>query len=97
MIKLDGQPIGVLDLHVNHPDRGVCYVGLLLIGEKYISIGLGLKCYELAADYIRRSLQCSKILIENRSLKDLSIKTRVDVPEEYPSRSGAELVLLSNP
>lgn len=61
LIKLNQQPIGVLDLHCHHPEKEICYLGLLLISENLFSRGLGRKCYELAQDYVLRALGCQKI------------------------------------
>ncbi|MCE3011093.1 MAG: GNAT family N-acetyltransferase [Proteobacteria bacterium] len=61
IIKLNNQPIGILNFHANHPEKDVCYLGLLLISENLFSRGLGRKCYELAEDYILRALGCKKI------------------------------------
>lgn len=72
IIKLNDQPIGVLDIHVNHPDKEICYLGLLLISENLFSRGLGKKCYLLAEDYIFRSLGCKKIRLGVSNDNDVS-------------------------
>jgi len=61
IIIRDQKPIGVLDLHVNHPEEKICYLGLLLLKEDLFGKGLGTQCYRFAEDYILRSLQCQKI------------------------------------
>lgn len=61
IIEMDGKNVGVLDLHANHPEVGMCYLGLLLITEDLFSKGLGTRVYELAEDYIKRALGCKKI------------------------------------
>lgn len=63
VIEHGEEPIGVLDLHANHPQDGICYLGLLLIKEACFGQGLGTRCYRLAEDYIKRSLQCQRIRI----------------------------------
>ncbi len=61
MIKFNGELIGILDVHAHHPEKEICYLGLLLISENLFSKGLGRKSYELAEDYIFRALGCQKI------------------------------------
>jgi len=63
IIEFNGKPVGVLDLHANHPEPGACYLGLLLIREDLFGNGLGRRCYQLAEDYMRRALGCRKILL----------------------------------
>lgn len=61
IIEKNKKPIGVLDLHANHPEEKICYLGLLLITEDLFGKDVGTECYRLAEDYIRRALQCDKI------------------------------------
>jgi len=63
IIKKNQIPIGVLDVHINHPQEKTCYLGLLLITEDHFGKGLGSECYRFAEDYILRALQCEKILL----------------------------------
>lgn len=63
VIKLNGQPIGFLELHANHPEKEICYLGLLLISDDLCSRGLGRKCFALAQDYIFRALRCKKVRV----------------------------------
>lgn len=72
VIDYKDQPIGVLDLHPNHPEEGICYLGLLLIDESHFGRGLGRKCYELAEDYIKRALDCKKIKLGISDENDVS-------------------------
>ncbi|MFN7904029.1 MAG: GNAT family N-acetyltransferase [Pseudobdellovibrionaceae bacterium] len=71
-IKLNNQPIGLFDLHAHHPEKEICYLGLLLIDEELFSRGLGRKCYELAEDYILRALGCKKIRLGISNNNDVS-------------------------
>ena len=73
IIELNGMPIGVLDLHMNHPDIGVCYLGLLLIKEDHFGRGLGRKCYQLAEDYVKRANGCQKVRLGVSKANDVSL------------------------
>jgi len=55
IIRYNQSPIGVAELHANHPEAGFTYIGLLLIGEKLFGKGLGRKSYELVEDYAKRA------------------------------------------
>jgi GNAT superfamily N-acetyltransferase len=72
IIDLNDEPVGVLDLHANHPKAGVCYLGLLLIKEDCFGKGLGRRCYELAEDYIKRALGCSKLRLGVSDANDVA-------------------------
>ncbi len=72
IIEHEERAIGVLDLHANHPETGVCYIGLLLIEESLFGKGLGRKCYLLAEDYIKRSFGCKKIRLGVSDANDVS-------------------------
>ncbi len=72
VIDLNDEPIGVLDLHVHHPEVGTCYLGLLLIKEDRFGKGLGRRCYELAEDYFRRALGCSKVCLGVSDANDVT-------------------------
>jgi len=71
IIEWNDKPIGVLDLHVHHPESGICYLGLLLIVENLFGQGLGSRCYELAEDYIKRALECSTVRLGVSSANDV--------------------------
>jgi len=72
IIELDERPFGVLDLHMNHPEVGICYLGLLLIKEDHFGRGLGRKCYQLAEDYVKRANRCHKIRLGVSKAHDVS-------------------------
>ena len=61
IIDYDDQAIGVIDLHRNHPEPGMTYLGLLLITEDLFGRGLGRKSYQLIEDYVRRDYKSKKI------------------------------------
>jgi [ribosomal protein S5]-alanine N-acetyltransferase len=72
IINHNSKPIGVVDVHANHPEKEICYLGLLLISESLFARGLGRTCYELAEDYILRALGCKKIRIGISNDNDVS-------------------------
>jgi RimJ/RimL family protein N-acetyltransferase len=72
IIEYNDEPVGVLDVHANHPEEGVCYLGLLLIKEGLFGRGLGKACYEFSEDYIKRSLGCNKIRLGISDENDVS-------------------------
>ncbi len=72
IIKINDQPIGILDLHAHHPEKEICYLGLLLIPEQLFSQGIGRKCYELAEDYILRAFGCKRIRLGISSDNDVT-------------------------
>lgn len=45
IIRSEGRPIGTAELHLNHPEKGVAYIGLLLIREDLNGKGFGRKAY----------------------------------------------------
>ncbi|MBP9708567.1 MAG: GNAT family N-acetyltransferase [Oligoflexales bacterium] len=71
-IELQKEKIGIVDLHVNHPEDGVCYLGLLLISNSKSGKGLGRKCYTLIEDYIIRAHSCKKIRLGVSADNDVS-------------------------
>lgn len=54
-IYLDDEPIGVVDLHKDHPTVGEVYIGLLLLADEYKGRGLGRKAYELIEHYVKHA------------------------------------------
>lgn len=50
-----GDAIGTLELHINHPESEIAYIGLLLIREDLAGKGLGRACYQAAENYIRET------------------------------------------
>ena len=56
LIESGGIPIGVADLHKDHPEVGTTYLGLLLLTEDLHGKNLGRRCFELIEDYCVREL-----------------------------------------
>jgi len=68
----NGEPVGVLDLHIHHPERGCAYMGLLLISEKYFGLGLGRRIFELAEDYLKRIFEIQTLKLGISAANDVS-------------------------
>lgn len=63
LIKLEGDPVGIVDLHQNHPEEGKCYLGLLLMrGEKQKN-GLGKIVYPIIEKFISDNLNCTQVVL----------------------------------
>ena len=45
--------MGVLDLHLHHPDVGIAYLGLLLLREDHFGQGLGRKSFQLGVTSLK--------------------------------------------
>ncbi len=61
LITIDGVPAGIVDLHKDHPQRGVTYVGLFLLDESYQKKGIGRLCFIEVENYINRNFSCSHL------------------------------------
>ncbi len=61
IINYEGEQIGVLELHLNHPEDKHGYIGLFLLKNSHQGRGLGKACYLVAEDYMKRALGCDKI------------------------------------
>jgi GNAT superfamily N-acetyltransferase len=72
LICLDGLPIGVADLHKDHPSEGCTYIGLLLFDEKYQGKGWGGKTYPLLENYCRENLGTKTLLLGVAEDNDVS-------------------------
>lgn len=55
------KPCGVLDLHIHHPEEGICYLGLFLIIDEISRQKNGTHFWKVAEHYIKRSLDCKKV------------------------------------
>jgi ribosomal protein S18 acetylase RimI-like enzyme len=55
VIRQDGDAIGTVELHVNHPEPAVAYIGLLLVREDLHRRGLGRACYHAVEAYVREN------------------------------------------
>ncbi|MEQ1879010.1 MAG: GNAT family N-acetyltransferase, partial [Bdellovibrionia bacterium] len=63
VIEIEGQPAGVVDLHNDHPEPGITFLGLLLLREDRFGRGLGRAAFNLVEDYARRAYKAKLIRI----------------------------------
>jgi RimJ/RimL family protein N-acetyltransferase len=63
LASLNGAPIGVVDLHKDHPARGKTYIGLLLLDESFQGKGLGRAVYVAAEKYARADLGAQTLVL----------------------------------
>lgn len=61
LIEWEGHLVGTIDLHFNHPEKGMAYLGLLLLDQRVQGRGLGKQCSILMEDYCRRAHQINKV------------------------------------
>lgn len=61
LILIDDVPAGVVDLHKDHPQRGVTYVGLFLLDESFQKKGIGRLCFQEVEHFINRNFSCSHL------------------------------------
>jgi ribosomal protein S18 acetylase RimI-like enzyme len=55
VIRDHGQPVGTVELHINHPATEISYIGLLLVCEDLQSRGVGRECYRAVENYVRQN------------------------------------------
>jgi RimJ/RimL family protein N-acetyltransferase len=72
LIRKDGRPIATAELHLHHPDSGICYLGLLLVREDLWGQGMGRECYFAVEHYLRHRHQCHSIRLGVSDENDVS-------------------------
>jgi len=72
VIRKEGEAIGTVELHVNHPAPAVAYIGLLLVREDLHRKGLGRACYQAVEDYVRRNYDAKIIRLGVSDDNDVS-------------------------
>lgn len=50
-----GELIGTVDFRLNWPDRGVAYIGMLMVAEPYQRQGVGLQAWRLLAPWLSQT------------------------------------------
>lgn len=51
----EGEPIGTAELHVNHPEPEIAYLGLLLVREDFHRQGMGRACYRAVEEHVKQN------------------------------------------
>lgn len=73
LIEHKDQPIGVIDIHINHPESGVVYVGLLLLVEDRFGKGFGRRSYDLVQHYVKTIFDAKLMRLGVSDDNDVSI------------------------
>lgn len=58
---IDNRDVGLTDLHLNHPQDGVAYIGLLLLTERLHGKGVGHQAYQLIEKDLKYKHDIQKI------------------------------------
>ena len=61
LVKKEGETIGGVELHADHPEPYMAYIGLLLIREDLHGRKLGKECSRAVEDHILRRFNCRRI------------------------------------
>jgi RimJ/RimL family protein N-acetyltransferase len=72
LIKMDDEVIGGVELHADHPEPYVAYIGLLVIREDLQGRELGRRSYAQVEDYIRRRFSCRRVRLGVSDDNDVS-------------------------
>ncbi len=71
-LEYKNQPIGVVDLHIDHPEAGIAYLGLLLLAEDSFSKGFGRRFYDLVEHYAKTTFGIKKMRLGISDDNDVS-------------------------
>ncbi|MBX3020902.1 MAG: GNAT family N-acetyltransferase [Bdellovibrionales bacterium] len=72
LLRKEGRPVGLCELHVHHPERGIVYLGLLLLREDCCGRGWGREAYELVERYLQTRHACRRIRLGVSDDNDVS-------------------------
>jgi uncharacterized cupin superfamily protein/GNAT superfamily N-acetyltransferase len=72
IVSWKGIDAGFLDLHINYPEPGLCYLGLMLVKDEFVRQGLGTKIYGLCRDYLHRAHGVAKVRLGVSEANDVS-------------------------
>ncbi len=67
------KPIGVIELHLNHPNESTAYIGLLLLIEEIQSQGMGRMIYEKLESICKEKFNINKIALGVSDDNDVSV------------------------
>ncbi|MGZ6441032.1 MAG: GNAT family N-acetyltransferase [Pseudobdellovibrionaceae bacterium] len=72
VVEYQDQPIGVVDIHIHHPEPGMVYIGLLLVTEDLFGKGLGRRIYDLVEHYVKMIFEVKLIRLGVSEDNDVS-------------------------
>jgi uncharacterized protein len=72
IVRQDGRAIATCELHINHPDDTIAYIGLLLVREDLKGKGLGKACYQAVERYVCDRYGCKSIRLGVSDENDVS-------------------------
>lgn len=73
IISRGDSPVGVVDLHKDHPVDGTVYIGLLLIDERLHGQGLGRAAYAVTESFARAKLGAGRIALGISQANDVEL------------------------
>jgi uncharacterized cupin superfamily protein len=73
LIEYDDKSIGVADIHINHPEPGIVYLGLLLITEDLFGKDIGRRSYELIEHYVKTTFDAKVMRLGVSDDNDVSV------------------------
>ncbi len=68
----NGEPVGTAELHVNHPETAIAYLGLLLVREDLHRRGMGRECYYALESYVKETHGATRIRLGVSDDNDVS-------------------------
>lgn len=63
LIYVNDEPIGIVDLHKNHPSKNKCYIGLFVVHGHWQKKGYGKLLNTHIENFIAKELGCSELLL----------------------------------
>lgn len=68
----DGRAVGTVELHLNHPEKGIAYIGLLQIRDDLSGRGVGRRAYAATEERARVKYACDRIRLGVADENDVS-------------------------
>lgn len=72
VIRNQNEAIGTVELHIHHPEKGIVYIGLLLVREDLQKRGYGRECYRVVEQYLSDTYHAEIIRLGVSSDNDVS-------------------------
>ena len=71
LLLFDDEPVGVLDIHKDHPEVGICYLGLFLLTEEQHGRGIGSAFYHICEQFIQSEFGSTSIRLGVNECNDV--------------------------